>query len=116
VKDYTNFYASASQYIPVLVLIYAVEGRGFRRAKLGPTRRPQRTAYLLLTVAGAGEFFSIFQLSQGSPVGDRWLPLVIFGSVAAFFLAGLGMFNLIEEQQMSQNDDGGRPPEREGRD
>jgi hypothetical protein len=59
--DYSNFYASAAQVIPVLVLIYVVEARGFRRPG------SSRIAYLWLGLTAVGELCAMVALSFGSP-------------------------------------------------
>ena len=96
--DYSNFYASAAQVIPVLVLIYVVEGSGFRRF------RRISFPYVLLFLSLSGESAAMIALSFGSPATDKWVLPVIFGTLGSIFLAGFGVANIISDQRKQASD------------
>jgi hypothetical protein len=112
-KDYSDFYATAAQVIPVFMLIYVVEGRGFRPALRGPLRRTQRLASVLLLLALIGETFAFVALSLGSLATDVVIVPIGFGVGSALYLAGLGLANVISDQRAHGTNPKGHEPGKE---
>jgi hypothetical protein len=98
-KDYSNFYATAAQVIPVLILIYVVEGRGFRPAPQRSLRRTQNLAFVLLLLALIGEVLAFIALSFGSLAPAALTVPIAFGVASALYLTGLGLANVISDQR-----------------
>lgn len=105
-KDYTEYYATAAQVIPVLILIYVIEARGFdnaRRQRL--SRSYVRLNLIWLLLAFVGMFFAVVALSQGEPVSDYMVVPVSVGAFGAVYLAVQGVILLIGQQLGSYDED-----------
>ena len=107
-KDYSDFYATAAQVIPVFMLIYVV-----RPALRGPLRRTQRLASVLLLLALIGETFAFVALSLGSLATDVVIVPIGFGVGSALYLAGLGLANVISDQRAHGTNPKGHEPGKE---
>ena len=108
-NDYSNFYATASQVIPVLLLVFVIEGQGFRKGLLrqSMTRVMRRTAGILMFIALLGEFLALVALSQGSPAPDRFVAPVVLATGFSIMLAGWGLILVIGKQQDADEDSPG---------
>ncbi len=91
-ENLDTFYGTSAQVIPILVLIFVVQARGFADTLYGGSsyRIP---LYLLLLSALASEVAAFIALSLDIPDNlDRALVLLIFGGVVySLTMAGLGV-------------------------
>ena len=90
-KDFADFFAAAAQVIPVLILAYVLETRGFLH------ENPQMSKYinLFLLFALVGEVFAMAGLALGSPAPEWPVPFVVLGFSGSLFLALRGLSPLM---------------------
>ena len=95
-KDYSNFYGTSAGVIPVLVLIYVIEARGFGR-RISRSHRIMAVIFLVLAVAG--EITALLTLAAGSPADNGTVPFVVVGLSGGLILASMGVREIIRSDQ-----------------
>ncbi len=92
-KDYSNFYATAAQIIPVLILIFSIEAGGSRRTR-GEHWAARWYIYVSLVTAGLGQLCALSALALGAPAPGLMVVPTFLGCLSALGLAVGGLFLL----------------------
>ncbi len=92
-RDYSNFYATAAQIIPVFILIFSVEAGGSRPTP-GEPWAARWYIYASLVTAGLGQLCALSALAFGAPAPGLMVVPAFIGCLSALGLAVGGLFLL----------------------